>query len=95
MINYFNIEEVEILIDSIDDWLLVNKNQALIELMNTFSHVESEEELRNLQNQIKAYKMKQEEKFKAEREKAILIQAKLVKLKRRILNEGMPDYEPT
>lgn len=89
--NPLNIEEVELLIQAMDDWMTANKNEAMINLINSLAYVQSKEQLDKLKDQIQNMKMKQKDKLKAQREKGILLQAKLIQLKQKILLE-MPKF---
>jgi hypothetical protein len=83
------ISELEILIQSMEDWLLAERNQSILELINQFSSVQTTEQIQELKNQIKIQKIKQEEKLKEKSEIAILLQGKLIRKKRKLLNNGM------
>lgn len=91
--NNLTIEEIEILITAMGDWLVAEGNQATLELMNQFAHIQTVEEINKLKDKIKVKKIKQKENLKEKKEQCILLQSKLIRKKKEILGSAFNNFD--
>lgn len=93
MENLLTIEDIEILIQAIDDWLTAEQLQASADLLTLASYATTPEELEKLKDKIQAMKIQTADIMKKQKETAVLLQAKLVNLKQAILHTAFNGLE--
>lgn len=85
-----NIEDLTILLQAVEDWVLAEQNIGVMELLNLASYMQTPEDVEKLKDRIKGQKIKAQEEFQKQKEKGILLQGKLIKMKKCLLNGAIP-----
>lgn len=99
----FDIEEINILIQSVEDWLSAERNQDIMRMIGmhnlsfltqpNLSEEEVKENIKKINEKINVDQIKFQDRHNEKRDKVILIQGKLVKLKRKIWEEMQKKFE--